>query len=190
MSGPVIPSRDAWNAISEMYRWWRSYRTQGAQGGQVGQADRRQQRSHIRLAVATEDISANTYGKFRFAYGIKGAEEMDEDEDEYDGFYRCSDDDDRDIPEGALCTVEVWPTTSSNSAWEIRWIGKPAVHLVRADADIDAGDSGLFEFIGTDGTPTGQIVSMLSPNDISEDAFAHASLVNGVSWYAYPVDCE
>ena len=120
MSG-VVPSKDAWDAIREMYRWWRSYRTQGAQNGQTGQADRRVSRHPLRMAITTEDISPNTYGGFKFASGAKGSEVVTG--DEYQGFYRgTSADDTTDLTSGTLCFA-IWVPCDTlgetESGWEL-----------------------------------------------------------------------
>lgn len=118
MSG-VVPSKDAWDAIREMYRWWRSYRTQGAQNGQMGQADRRVSRHPLRMAITTEDISPNSYGGFKFASGAKGSEAVTG--DEYQGFYRgTSADDTVDLPSGTLCFA-IWVPCDTLGETETGW---------------------------------------------------------------------
>ena len=118
MSG-VVPSKDAWDAIREMYRWWRSYRTQGAQNGQMGQADRRVSRHPLRMAITTEEITPDTYGGFKFASGAKGSEVVTG--DEYQGFYRSNGSSDA-LPEDTLCYA-IWvpcDTLGDNATgWEL-----------------------------------------------------------------------
>ena len=106
MSGPVIPSRDAWAELVKMYQWWRSYKTQGAQNGQLGQSERRISRHPLRMAITTEEIEPDTYGEFRFATGAKG-EEIEGD-GPFRGFYRASQTEDPpNLPSGTLCFA-IW----------------------------------------------------------------------------------
>lgn len=118
MSG-VVPSRDAWDAIREMYRWWRSYRTQGAQNGQMGQSDRRVSRHPLRMAITTEEITPDTYGGFKFASGAKGSEVVTG--EEYQGFYRASTDTDPpDLPADTLCFA-IWVPCDTLGETETGW---------------------------------------------------------------------
>lgn len=120
MTQPVLPSRDAWNAIGEMYRWWRSYRTQGAQNGQLGQAERRVSRHPLRIVITTEVISPNTYGSAKFTTGAKGSEAVTG--DAYQMFYRAEESDAPDCPSGTKCFA-IWipcdTLSSEETGWEI-----------------------------------------------------------------------
>lgn len=121
MSGPVIPSRDAWAELVKMYQWWRSYKTQGAQNGQLGQAERRISRHPLRMAITTEEIEPDTYGGFKFTTGAKGSEAVTG--EEYQGFYRSSvATDPPNLPSGTLCFA-IWvpcdTLTGEQTGWEL-----------------------------------------------------------------------
>lgn len=119
MTQPVLPSRDAWNAIGEMYRWWRSYRTQGAQNGQLGQAERRVSRHPLRMAITTEEITPDSYGRFKFTTGAKGSEIVTG--AEYRGFYRAlAATDPPNLPSGTLCFA-IWVPCDTLGEGETGW---------------------------------------------------------------------
>ena len=121
MTDPVIPSRDAWSAVQEMYRWWRSYKTQGAQNGQLGQAERRISRHPLRLVITTADIDPGEYGPAKFTTGAKGSEAVTG--DAYQMFYRgTSDTDTTPLDSGTLCFA-IWvpcdTLTGEQTGWEL-----------------------------------------------------------------------
>lgn len=113
----IIPSRDAWDAIRDMYRWWSTHKVQGVQNGQQGQADRRVSRHPLRMAITTEDIAPNSYGSFKFASGAKGSESVTG--DEYQGFYRSNGSSD-DLPEDTLCYA-IWVPCDTLGETETGW---------------------------------------------------------------------
>lgn len=117
MSGPVIPSRDAWAELVKMYQWWRSFRTQGAQNGQMGQAERRISRHPLRMAITTEEIEPDSYGPFKFTTGAKGSEAVTG--EEYQGFYRSNGGSDA-LPEGTLCFA-IWVPCDTLEGEQTGW---------------------------------------------------------------------
>jgi len=129
MSG-VLPSREAWDGLREMYLWWRSHKTQGAQNGQMGQAERRISRHPLRMAITTEEIEPDTYGTFRFTSGAKGSEVASG--SEYQGFYRSSvATDPPNLPSGTLCFA-IWVPCDTLEDDETGWELTP-VQCVEAE---------------------------------------------------------
>lgn len=115
----IIPSRDAWDAIRDMYRWWSTHKVQGVQNGQQGQADRRVSRHPLRIVITTEDIAPNAYGAFKFTSGAKGSESATG--EEYQGFYRgTSEDDTEDLPTDTLCFA-IWVPCDTLGENETGW---------------------------------------------------------------------
>lgn len=116
----IIPSRDAWDAIRDMYRWWSTHKVQGVQNGQQGQSDRRVSRHPLRIVITTEEIAPNTYGTAKFTTGAKGSESVTG--DAYQMFYRAEGEDAPNCPGGTKCFA-IWipcdTLEDDETGWEL-----------------------------------------------------------------------
>lgn len=116
-------NKEAAQRISAATKWVEQHRVRASQDlSNPTEEVQRFSRHPLRIVITTEDIAPNTYGGFKFTTGAKGSETVTG--DEYQGYYRNTEDDAPDIPEGTTCFA-IWipcsdlDTEAGETGWEL-----------------------------------------------------------------------